>query len=299
MAREFPGGLSEPSRHGEADDSGCFGLLDGFARNLKTHQKFFAQEARREDGPFYCPSCLSDAVLKKCTEKADHFAHSARTSPVLRPHEMELHNACTREICDALASRFPSGSWAVERPIPPNSQKKTPKLVPDVSGRIGGQRVVVEVQRSAMTLTQLIQRTWGYAQLGIPLVWIVPLREPLGVEPFRPRLYERYLHSMYFGRTYYWWRGLGLTLKPVHYGNATRHIEYREWVEAGEQQTAGGYDATYKTIKTPFYGPDVDLCEDFKAVQRAAFTPPNERKRVPPCLIWQDAKVPWWETAPR
>lgn len=286
--------VAEEARLREAEEVGCRGLLGRVAKNIHTGIEWGASAAQKGDGPFICSNCLSDAVLKKCTEKLDHFAHKSRLSPVLGVKDMTLHNACTREICNLLAQRFPEGKWAVERLIPEDPQRKIPKLVPDISGRMGEQRVAIEVQVSSLTLPRIVQRTRDYARRRIALIWIVPLYEPLGTAPFRPRLYERYLHSIYFGRTYYWWQGLGLTVKPVHYGTAKRHIDFREWIENGLQESAGGFDQPYKTIKTPVYGGDLNICENFRAASRAAFTPENERKKVPPSLIWRDNLPEWW-----
>lgn len=224
----------------EAEETGCHGLIRGIARTTRGDEEWEAELAHRDYGPFYCPACLSNVVLRKCVEKIDHFAHKSRLSPVLGPKQMLLHNACTEEICAELVSRFPDGNWAIERPILENKIRKIPTLVPDISGRMGEIRVAVEVQVSSLTIPRIVQRTRDYARRGIALVWIVPLSEPLGDQPFRPRLYERYLHSIFFGRTYYWWKGLGLTVKPVHYGPATREIEYREWYENGQLETSGG-----------------------------------------------------------
>lgn len=285
---------AEQDRLREAEEVGCYGLLRGVARSLQTDEEWQAEIAHRDYGPFYCPVCYSDAVLRKCTEKIDHYAHKSRLSPVLGPKETALHAACKEEIRAQLANRFPDGKWASEREIPENKEHKIPLLRPDVSGRIGDHRVVVEVQASALTIPKIVKRTQAYAKRGICILWVVPLHEPLGHLPFRPRLYERYLHSIYYGRVYYWWAGQGVTLTPVHYGPAKRHIEYREWYEDGEEQSAGGYEATYKTIKTPIYGAPLNLSTDFTLEERGAFTPENERKEVPACRLWQDRLSPWW-----
>lgn len=121
-----------------------------------------------------------------------------------------------------------------------------------------------------------------------------PALRSLGNEPFRPRLYERYLHSIYFGRTYYWWKGQGLTLNAVHYAPASRHIDYKEWYEDGNNMSGGGYDLDYKIIKTPLYGPDISIDKEFKKIHRNTFIPENERKTVPALLTWQDNNSAWW-----
>lgn len=279
----------------EAEEVGCFGLVGGAARNLYTRREFLADQCTKNDGPFYCPSCFSDAVLRKCTEKIDHFAHKARLTPVIGPEESNLHSQCKDEILSFLQERFPNGKWEKERVISENKPKRIPELRPDISGRIQDVRIAVEVQASALTVPKIIKRAKDYTARGIALLWVVPLREPLGDRPFRPRLYERYLHSIYYGRTYYWWRGQGLILRPVHYGPAMRHVEYREWIENGVQVNGGGYDARYRIVKKPIYGRDVNIADNFVRESRAEFVPDNERKAVPACLIWRDNLGPWWE----
>lgn len=290
----MPSSESKPHVLREAAEVGCSGLTGGSARNLYTHQIFDAETSTKADGPFYFAACRSDAVLHKCTEKIDHFAHIARLSPVLGLRETELHRRCKQEICTALAERHPDGKWAVERSIPAKVDQDIPELRPDISGRIFDQRVAIEIQASALTPTKIVKRSLAYSKRGIALLWIVPLHEPLGLEPIRPRLFERYLHSIYFGRAYYWWSGCSQTLIPVHFGPATRHVEYREWIEDGAQQSGGGYDTEYKIIKTPQPGPTLSIDGDFEVHQRGEFTPENERKKVPPCLIWRDTASPWW-----
>jgi len=294
MASKTPEERAAEARLREAEDAGCYGLVRGIARNLETDEEWEAETAYKLDGPFYCPTCFSDVVLRKCSEKVDHFAHKARLSPVLGALETSLHRACKEEICALLKERHPDGKWEVERAIPERKAEKIPMLRPDISGRINDQRIAIEVQASALTIPRIVHRTTAYAKRKIALLWIVPLREPLGNLPFRPRLYERYFHSIYFGRTYYWCAGQGLSVTPVHYGPASRHIEYREWREDGEDKSSGGYDAQYKTIRTPMYGLGLDLSEDFGWADRSAFTPDNERKEVPACRIWRDTHPEWW-----
>src|SRR5690625_7561282 len=69
--------LTETSRQQrrEAEEVGCFGLIGGAARTLHTGELVYAAGCTKADGPFYCGTCYSDAVVRKCTEKRDHFAH--------------------------------------------------------------------------------------------------------------------------------------------------------------------------------------------------------------------------------
>jgi competence protein CoiA len=280
----------------DAYEVGCDGLLAGCALEIRTGQRIHANEATKKDGPFICPSCLSDAVVRKCVEKIDHFAHKAPLTPVIPKGETELHNSCKLEIRDCLMNLYPDGKWACERPIEENKAKKIPRLVPDISGRMGTAPVVIEVQASSLTIPRISKRAAAYNARNIAVLWIVPLTEPIETHPFRPRLYERYLHSIYFGRTYYWWPGFGVNVQPVHYGIAYRYIDKSEWYSNdGEQHEAGGYEKPYKIIKKPELCRLLDITKDFSLHQRAGFTPWNERKAVPNLTTWQDKLDVWWD----
>lgn len=282
----------------DAHEVGCYGLVAGLATRTRTGEKVHANEATRDFAPFHCAECLTDAVLRKCTDRIDHFAHKARLSPVVPRCETKLHKQCKEEIRDCLIDIFPAGNWACERPILPNKAKKIPLLVPDVSGRIGEFPVVIEIQASYLTISKIIQRAAGYNARKCAIIWIVPLTEDLGDHIFRPRLYERYLHSIYYGRTYYWLAGDGLMLRPIHYGVAYRHIDTSDWYDTnGELRQAGGYTRPYKIVKKPIYGKRTHLVKDFHWHRRREFVPLNEKRAVPPLITWQDTLTPWWDRA--
>jgi hypothetical protein len=84
---------------------------------------------------------------------------------------------------------------------------------------------------------------------------------------------------------------------PVHYGVAERHIPFAEWYdkEAEEERNAGGYDKPYKVIKRPVPSDKIDIATHFYALLRSEFRPWNERKTVPPLLIWKDKLADWWD----
>ena len=246
----------EQEQRRQAQEAGCFGLLAGYAFSETLKRDISADYASHQDAPFICRSCLSDAVIRKCTEKCDHFAHHAGNSPAIIAGETPLHQGCLHEICDSLKLRYPEGNWAINREIPANKEKGFGKVVPDISGRLGtkkDQPLVIEAQVSFLSIPEIINRSEVYSKRGIPILWIVPFKGEWADMPFRPRLYERYLHSMYFGRVYYWKQGFGTRIQPVHYGIANRRIPYSEWydIDAEQDREAGGYEKPYKVIKRP------------------------------------------------
>jgi Competence protein CoiA-like family len=130
----------------EARETGCVGLLSGTAKNLYTHKTIYADIAEKKNGPFYCAECNSDAVVRKCTEKADHFAHVARLSPDGGSVESKLHKQCKEEICSKLQERFSKGRWEKERQLKQCYKFEKKPRRPDISGFIGKQALVIEVQ---------------------------------------------------------------------------------------------------------------------------------------------------------
>lgn len=265
-----------------------------WAKIRATNRPIHASVANKEDGPFYCPDTYEELIIRKCVEKIDHFAYKSRLSPVYGTAESKLHYECKMEICNELKKIFQNGNWDVERTIPPNKDKGFEKLVPDISGRINGKPVVIEVQASSLTLPKILKRVNGYFLRNVSILWIVPLKEDLGCETFRPRQYERYLHSMYYGRVYYWQKGHGLTLTPVHFDGADRYIEESHWFEEdGTECSAGGYYKRYKTIFKPNFGERVNI-KDFIIHEREEFIPENEDKTIPRSLIFKDRLKNWW-----
>ena len=86
----------------DAKNSRCNGLLERKALRKNDNSFVYADKTAKSDGPFYCPECLSDVVIRKCSEKVDHFAHNVRQSPMLRKRDTELHSKCRDEILEHL-----------------------------------------------------------------------------------------------------------------------------------------------------------------------------------------------------
>lgn len=265
-----------------------------WAKITATNKPIHANDATKKDGPFYCPDSFEELIVRKCVDKRDHFAFKGKLSPIYKSHETKLHDKCKEEICTILQNEFPYGNWAVERLIPENKEKGLNKLTPDISGRINNKPIAIEIQNSTLTLDKILKRVDGYSKRGVSILWIVPLKEELGDEIFRPRLFERYLHSVYYGKIYYWLSGYGTEVIPVHFDRADRWIEESHWFEAdGTERTEGGYNKTYKTIFKPNYGQKVDL-KNFECFKRDKFIPENESKSIPECWIFKDRLKRWW-----
>jgi competence protein CoiA len=265
------------------------------ARKVEDNSLVHANTTTKKDGPFYCPETYEELIVRKCIEKRDHFAYKARQSPV-GSKESDLHINCKKEICTILQNRFPEGKWEEERKtFNKDDEKGFNKVEPDISGRIGNKGVIIEVQASVLSIKKIIHRTDQYSMRGGYILWIVPLEEELGTEDFRPRLFERYLHTMYYGRVYYWTEGKGTKLTPVHFGTAERYIEESNWFEPdGTERSEGGYFKPYLRVKKPIYGQEIDLI-NFIAEDRDEFEVENEKLSIQKCKIFRDNLSTWWK----
>ena len=72
----------------------------------------------------------------------------------------------------------------------------------DVSEEINGVPVAIEVQISSFSLETIAQRTVEYARKGIFVLWLLQWTPKLDAKRYTPRLWEKWIHSAYFGRVY-------------------------------------------------------------------------------------------------
>lgn len=268
-------------------------LIKLIAHRVLNNELVRAQETSKEEGPFYCPETYEELIVRKCIEKRDHFAYKSRLSPT-GGKESDLHKQCKKEICSILNSEYPEGNWQMERPLRADDRKGFKKVIPDISGRINRRGIIIEVQASFLSLKKILHRINQYTSRGGYMLWIVPLEAHLGRKPFRPRLFERFLHTLYYGRVYYWYRGNGTYLSPVHFAVAERYIEERSWYDPGGIfRSEGDYYLPFKRTKQPVHGTNVDLL-NFILENRDDFDIDNEKLSIPSCRIFRDSLKPWW-----
>jgi len=152
-------------------------------------------------------------------------------------------------------------------------------------------------QACSYTVNKLFKKIVEYEKRKISVLWIIPLTHELTDEPFRPRLFEKYIHSLYFGRVYYWYPNSGTLLQPIHFGPAKRWIEESSWFDPDlkEERVEGGFWLSYRTIKKPNFGAPANIPLDFKPETRKSFQPKNVKKAIPECSIFKDKNLNWWK----
>lgn len=169
-------------------------------------------------------------MLKAGRVKVPHFAHwpNASSCAYANSRESEDHREAKIEVYRAL--RAVPGVEQVQPEL------RLGEVRPDVHFVYRGQRVALEIQMSHLSPDLLAWRTSVYTTKKIPVLWMVPLFEDLGLseDRYAPRDWERYLHTLYFGKVYYWIENLRLQpikyepymLAPSRYRNEKRSARY-------------------------------------------------------------------------
>lgn len=282
----------------DAYESRCFGLVGGVALLADLKTLVNAGYVRKSDGPFYCRACLSEAIVRKCSDKEDHFAHKALVTPTGQNKDTAFHHGVRDELFGILKERFPLGNWKTEVKIVDESLGT---FIPDIAGYFGERNkafpaVAVEVQLSPYSPSYIRKKTTFYAKKNIHVLWVVPLTRPLEKAVFRPRRYELYLHSMYLGYVFYYEPDKNGLLTPVHYGPAMRYIEPKTFFdENAEEQHVGNFYLKYKTLKEPKTGDEVFLADAVAKISGAWENPNNKRLNLPERKIMVTPQKRWWE----
>jgi len=120
---------------------------------------------------------------------------------------------------------------------------------------------------SALSQETIIRRTQEYARKGVYVLWLAQWTPYLDGSRYSPRLWEKWIHATYFGRVYYWIKGLKVAC--YHFDPYLRHVPETSWYsEDGEELTAGGYTPKSKRYRSPTPGKVLNLARDFAPQDR-------------------------------
>jgi competence protein CoiA len=229
------------------------------AKRKSGGQSVFAKHESKSNGPFVCPECAKEVVLRKGTVRLTHFAHKSPIACSYGAGETEAHRRCKMEIYEALLRQPGVTEVALERSL------KTVR--PDVSAHINGIPVAIEVQISTLSQETIIHRTKEYERKGIYVLWLAQWSPYLDGDRYSPRLWEKWVHAAYFGRVYYWIKGLQVACYRFD-PHFTRVPETSWYSDDGEKITAGGYNRKSKRYRMPVRGETLNLARDFVPRQR-------------------------------
>src|SRR5215475_8649739 len=97
---------------------------------FKYRQNVAASDQWKSDGPFSCPLCVEETILKKGTMKVHHFAHKPPITCEYGRGETEQHRECKLTIYEGLRRHRRFRDVDIE--------KSMGTVRPDVSGLMGG-----------------------------------------------------------------------------------------------------------------------------------------------------------------
>lgn len=257
-------------------------MLCALIKNNTT--KVVAWEVAKQDGPFECPECRDVVIVRKGSIRVHHFSHKPPVTCAYGTGEKEIHRQCKKTIFDILSTAPKTKNFEMERSL------KTVR--PDLSGRINGVPIAIEVQISNLDISTVVKRTAEYTRRGIALLWLAQWTDSLYEARYSPRLWERWLHGAYMGRVYYWVSDAFVV--PVHFSDYTSWVESSEWYDSsGEFHESGGYDKVSKRYRTPVIGQKLDILRDFKAQDYAPFR--SRDLNIPQRKLYSDALGAWWK----
>lgn len=245
--------------------------------------KVLARDSEKILAPFICPQCKSEVVLHKGLIRIHHFKHKPPITCSRGQGESEQHLRAKLAIRDALTSQPNVSNVEIEKDFRVS--------VADVYAEVDGIPVVVEIQRSNLSIADISKRTINYHQLGIAVVWVGLPCEELSGDAYSPSAWERWCHAVYFGRVYYWHEGQ--TFRAIHFDAYEVLVEGHTWYESGgyEHSTAT-YWKTSKRYKTPNPGASVKLSHGFKKRFRQAWS--GGTVEIPACTLFVDNQEKWW-----
>lgn len=198
-------------------------------------RQVIARDVTKADGPFSCPDCQGEVILKKGVEKVHHFAHIRPFTCSNGVGESEEHRAAKQEVYDALFPAPEVGLLMIERVV----KRPSYKVRLDVSCKVRNRYLLtIELQYSKKRPNELSMRTELYTASEIYVLWLLPYPENLleGVI-YATKQMERYMQALYFGTVYYW-GGCDIII-PVHYHKYSLGSVYREWFDEKGQRKEG------------------------------------------------------------
>lgn len=214
---------------------------------------------RKTNGPFRCLECGKDVVLRTSKNRVDHFAHTNPRECAVFQGESELHRRCKMEIFEELQDADGVSNVALESPMGTNR--------PDVSATIHGVDVAIEVQISALSVETIMRRTINYARKGIHVLWLLQWTPALESRRYTPKQWEKWIHTAYFGRVYYWLRGLKVA--SYQFEPTLKSVPRKTWFSKdGKRMSGGGYTKRSKRFRTPVRGEVFNLARDFGPTER-------------------------------
>ena len=153
-----------------------------FAKRKSDGQTVTAYMESKSNAPFVCLECNEEVVLKTGRFRVNHFAHANPIACKFAEGESETHRRCKIEIYLALKKAAGVEDLALERALG--------EVRPDVSARINGVPVAIEVQISSLSIETIMRRTIDYYRKGICVLWLLQWTPKLDAPRYTPKHWE-------------------------------------------------------------------------------------------------------------
>src|ERR1700722_20366083 len=224
------------------------------AKRKSDGQTVAAYFESKRNAPFLCLQCNEEVVLKTGKSRINHFAHTNPLACAFAKGESEIHRRCKLEIYEALLKEPNVCNVELERPLG--------TVRPDVSAYIQGVPVAIEVQISYLSIETIIYRTIEYFRKGIYVLWLLQWTPKLDAPRYAPRLWEKWIHTAYFGRGYYWTAGLNVV--SYQFEPHLKSVTKTFWnSKTRKKMTARGFSRRSKRYRTTVRSGFLNLSTDF------------------------------------
>jgi len=229
------------------------------AKRKSDGQTVTAYFESKRNAPFLCPDCSEEVILKTGKLRVNYFAHANPIACRNGEGESEVHRRCKMEIYEALKKETCASDVGLERCLT--------SVRADVCARINGVPVAIEIQISSLSLDAIMRRTIEYAREGIYVLWLLPWTPKLESERYTPQHWERWIHAAYFGRVYYWLRGLSVV--SYRFEANYKVVPRKTWYSTGgEEMSGGGYVSKSKRYRTAVRCETLNIATDFAPRER-------------------------------
>jgi competence protein CoiA len=224
------------------------------AKRMSDGQIVEAYFENERNGPFRCPDCNELVALRSGDKRVNHFAHVNPFACEFAVPESEAHLRCKLEIFKALREQPNVKDVTLER--------RLGSVRPDIFAMIDGVPVAIEVQISSLSVETIMARTIEYHRKGIYVLWLLQWSPELDRDRYAPAKWEKWVHACYFGRVYYWLRGLEVA--EYRFEPSLRVVPRTNWIDSrGSSQRAGGYVQSSIRFRHAVRQKDLNLTIDF------------------------------------
>lgn len=240
---------------------------------LLNNEQVIARDAAKGSKGFICSCCKDEVVLVKGRLVTHHFRHKPPKVCSYGNGESEIHHRSKLELYDSLMNNTSCANVCVEKDFGFSRA--------DVYAEINGVRVAVELQKSNLSIDDLIRRTENYKKLNISVLWLLVGLKDLDYKGrYSPSQWERWFHTAYFGKMYRYLEGskvAKINLLPCEI--------YVDDYYSEDVGYVGGYSKVSKRYKyLSICDEELDITTDFHKSYRKRFV--TRGIEVPESLLY-------------